>query len=169
MNRPILPFITASALIFGVFLPKEEAVAQTAKDLVGSWTLVSVTLEQNGKKTELYGANPQGLMIRDADGHVAVIITKPELPAFAGNDRMSGTPEENKAIVQGSLAYFGTSTVNEADKTITTHIESCTFPNWNGTDRKVTFNISGDELDTVSTATPSTGTGTARLVWRRAK
>ena len=58
---------------------------------------------------------------------------------------------------------------NEADKTITTHIESCTFPNWNGTDRKVTFNISGDELDTVSTATPSTGTGTAHLVWRRAK
>jgi hypothetical protein len=146
------------------------AFAQTtAKDLVGSWTLVSVTLEHDGKKTELYGAHPHGLQIRDADGHVAVIITKSELPKFTGNDRMAGTPEENKAIVQGTLAYFGTSTVNEADKTITTHIESCTFPNWNGTDRKVTFNISGDELDTVSTATPSTGTGTARLVWRRAK
>ena len=170
MNRHILPFITASALIFGFILPNEEAVAQTAKDLVGSWTLVSVTLEQNGKKTELYGANPQGLMIRDADGHVAVIITKPELPAFAGNDRMSGTPEENKAIVQGSLAYFGTSTVNEADKTIITHIERSTFPNWNGTDRKVKFNLAGDELDTVSTAMPSTGgAGTAHLVWKRAK
>ncbi|MBV8177177.1 MAG: lipocalin-like domain-containing protein [Verrucomicrobia bacterium] len=141
----------------------------TAKDLVGAWTLVSVTLEQNGKKTELYGPNPGGLMIRDADGHVAVIITKSGLPAFAGNDRMAGTPEENKAIVQGCLAYFGTSTVNEADQTITTHIERSTFPNWNGTDRKVTFSISGDELDTVSTATPSTGTGTAHLVWRRAK
>ena len=60
MNRLVLPFITASALIFGVFLPREEAVAQTAKDLVGTWTLVSVMIEQDGKKTDLYGPNPQG-------------------------------------------------------------------------------------------------------------
>ena len=62
MNRLILPLITASALIFGVFLPK-EASAQTAKDLVGTWTLVSVTLEQDGKKTDFYGPNPQGQLI----------------------------------------------------------------------------------------------------------
>jgi len=50
MNRLILTLITASALIFGVFLPSEEAVAQTtAKDLVGTWTLVSITLEQAWK------------------------------------------------------------------------------------------------------------------------
>jgi len=36
------------------------------------------------------------------------------------------------AIVQGSLAYFGTYSVSETDKTITSHIESSTFPNWNG-------------------------------------
>ena len=142
------------------------AFAQTtAKDLVGSWTLVSVTLEHDGKKTELYGAHPHGLQIRDADGHVAVIITKSELPKFTGNDRMAGTPEENKAIVQGTLAYFGTSTVNEADKTITTHIESCTFPNWNGIQRTTSFNISGDELSTTSTI----GTGAVHTVWKRAK
>jgi hypothetical protein len=51
MKRLVLPFITASALIFGVILP-EEAVAQTtAKDLIGTWTLVCITLEQDGKKT----------------------------------------------------------------------------------------------------------------------
>ena len=54
MNRLILPFITASALIFGVF-PSEEAAAQTtAKDLVGAWTLVSITAEQGGKKSRLF-------------------------------------------------------------------------------------------------------------------
>jgi hypothetical protein len=51
MNRFILPFITTSALIFGVFLPKEVAAQTTAKNLVGTWTLVSVTLEQDGKKS----------------------------------------------------------------------------------------------------------------------
>jgi hypothetical protein len=49
MNRFILPVITASALICGFILPSEEAAAQTtAKDLVGTWTLVSITLEQDG-------------------------------------------------------------------------------------------------------------------------
>ena len=146
------------------------AFTQTAQDTAGTWTLVSVTLERDGKKFEPYGTNPQGLFIKDADGHVAVIITKSDLPKFAGNDRMAGTPEENKAIVQGSLAYFGTSKVNEADKTSTTHIERCTFPNWNGTDRTSTFTLTGDELVTTSTDMPTTGgQATAQLIWRRVK
>jgi len=169
MNRLILPLITASALIFGVFLPREEAVAQTtAKDLVGTWTLVSVTLEQDGKKTDFYGPNPQGQLINDADGHVSVIITRSDLAKFASNNRQSGTPEENKAVVQGSLAYFGTYSVSETDKTITTHIVSSTFPNWNGIDRKTSFNISGDELTTTNSTT-TIGSGGAQLVWKRAK
>ena len=53
MNRLILTLITASALIFGVFLPSEEAVAQiAAKDLGGTWTLVSITCEQGGKEVD---------------------------------------------------------------------------------------------------------------------
>lgn len=36
MNRIISSVFTASALIFGVFLPREVAVAETAKDLVGT-------------------------------------------------------------------------------------------------------------------------------------
>ena len=89
----------------------------------------------------------------------------------ASNNRVAGTPEENTAIVQGSLAYFGTYSVSETDKTITTHVESCTFPNWNGVDRKTSFSISGDELSThvVSGPLTSVGTGTAYLVWKRAK
>ena len=34
--------------------------AQQAKDLVGTWTLVSITLEKDGTKTDFYGPNPQG-------------------------------------------------------------------------------------------------------------
>ena len=68
MNRMIPSVLTASALIFAVFLPRWEAVAQTAKQLVGMWTLVSVTLEQDGKKTEMYGANPQGHAILAPNG-----------------------------------------------------------------------------------------------------
>jgi hypothetical protein len=169
MNRLILPVITASALIFGVCLPDNKLIAQTAKGLVGTWMLVSITLEQDGKKTDFYGPNPRGQVTYDPNGHVLFIITRSDLPKFASNNREAGTPEETKAVVQGSIAYFGTYSVNETEKTITTHIESCTFPNWNGTDRKSSFDISGDELNIAVITTPSTGTGTAHLVWKRAK
>jgi Lipocalin-like domain len=167
MNRLVLPFTIASALIFGVFLPK-EAVAQTTKGLVGTWTLVSIKLEQDGKKTDFYGPNPQGQATYEANGRVSVIITRSDLPKFASNNRQAGNPEENKAVVQGSIAYFGTYSVDEAAKTVTSHIESCSFPNWNGTDRKLSFNISGDELNLTS-PTSSTGTGSNQQVWKRAQ
>ena len=49
------------------------------------------------------------------------------------------------------------------------HIEGSLFPNWNGTERKYSFDISGDELNITVISAPSTGMGTARLVWKRAK
>jgi hypothetical protein len=104
------------------FCFREEAVAQTANDLVGAWTLVSITLEKDGEKTDFYGPNPQGRLMYDASGHFSVIISRSDLPRFASNNRGRGTAEENKAIVQGSL--------------VTSHVESSTFPNWNGTDGK---------------------------------
>jgi hypothetical protein len=143
--------------------------AQQANDLVGTWTLVSITLEKDGKKTDFYGPNPQGQLTFDPNGHISLIITRSDLPKFASNNRETGTAEENKAIVQGSLAYFGTYSVSETDKTIITHFESSTFPNFNGTERKESFSISGDELNMTILTKPSTGTGTAHLVWKRAK
>lgn len=168
MKRFVLPFITTSALIFGVFLPKEVNAQTTAKDLVGTWTLVSVTFEKDGKKTDLYGPNPQGQMTFDPNGRLSFIVTRSDLPKFASNNRQAGTPEENEAVVQGSLAYFGTYSVDETAKTVTVHIESCSFPNWNGMDQKRSFTISGDELKW-TTATTSLGSGTALDVLKRAK
>jgi hypothetical protein len=113
MNRFILPVITASALIFGFILPSEEATSQTtAKDLVGTWTPVSITLEQDGKKTDFYGPNPQGQRTFDPTGRFSEIIIRSVLPKFASNNRQAGTPEENKAVVQGSIAFFGTYSVS---------------------------------------------------------
>jgi hypothetical protein len=145
--------------------------AQQANDIVGTWMLVSITLEKDGKKTDFYGPNPQGQLMYDATGHFSVIITRSDLPKFASNNREAGTAEENKGIVEGSLAYFGTYEVSETDKIITSHVKSSTFPNWNGTDRKTSFNISGDELSThvISGPLTSIGTGTAYVVWKRAK
>jgi Lipocalin-like domain len=62
-----------------------------------------------------------------------------------GNNRNTGTPEENKAVVQGSLAHYGTFTV--ADKAITLKVEGSTWPAWAGTDQKRTIiSFTGDEI-----------------------
>jgi len=60
MNRIISALLTVSALIYGIFLAGQKAVAERATDLVGTWVLVSSTLERGGMKTDYFGPNPQG-------------------------------------------------------------------------------------------------------------
>jgi len=153
--------LTGFAIAFGSVL----AAAQTANDLVGTWRLVSIAYEQNGKTTQPYGANPKGIQIFGSDGRVAVVIVKSDLPKFASNNRIEGTAEENKAVIQGSLAYFGTYKAD--DKSYSLQIEGSTFPNFAGTSQKRTFVIKGDEL-TVSNPAASTGLPST-TVWRRVK
>jgi len=158
---------TLGLLFLGVVLSAGEVFAQTAKDLAGTWTLVSVANEQGGNKTDAFGPNPKGILTVDANGRYAIIIARAGLPKVASNNRTTATPEENKAIVQGSTANFGTLSVNAADKTITFKIETATFPNWDGTEQKRSFTITGDELQYTVPAT-TTG-GIATTVWKRAK
>ncbi len=158
---------TLGLLLLGVVLLAGEVFAQTAKDLAGTWTLVSLVNEQGGNKTDPFGPNPKGILTVDANGRYVIVIVRAGLPKVASNNRTTATPEENKAIVGGSLANFGTVSVNAADKTITFKIETATFPNWDRTEQKRAFTITGDELK-YTFAVPSGG-GTATAVWKRAK
>jgi hypothetical protein len=99
------------ALLLWLALPAGEAFGQqkTLKEqLVGPWTVVSVTLDDGGNKSEPFGPNPLGVFLFDANGHFATQITRPGRPKFASNNRMAGTPDENKAAVQGTITNFGT-------------------------------------------------------------
>jgi len=116
------------------------------KNLVGAWTIVSVTYGEGADKTEPYGANVKGTQIYDASGHFAVVVTRADLPKVASNNREKATAKESEKIVRGSLAYFGTYTTNEAQKSFTVQIEGSTFPNWAGTSQTLSYAISGDEL-----------------------
>ena len=138
------------------------------KRLVGSWTMTGNVLDQDGKKSEPYGPGAKGTVIFTSSGRTAVVITRAELPKFASNNRTTGTPEENKAAVAGSIAYFGTYDVNEAEKVVITHVEASTFPNWVGTDQKRTLEVSGDEMKFINKA-PSMGQGVVTASWKRVK
>ena len=92
---------------------------------------------------------------------------RPGVPKFASNNREAGTGEENKAAMQGAIAHAGRYTVNEADRTVTFHIEQSSFPNWNGTEQRRPITVAGDAMK-YTVPTSSVG-GTAEVTFKRAK
>lgn len=159
-----------SLLLLGVVLPGSGAIAQpTLKDqIVGTWTYVWVDfVRPDGAREPLFGPNPQGRASFDGNGRYILMTARSGQSKFTSTNRMEGTPEENKAVVQGSIAHFGRYTIDRSTKTITFHIETSTFPNWNGTEQKRPFTIRGEEL--VWRTPASTGDGIAEVVLKRAR
>jgi hypothetical protein len=155
--------MTAAACI-AIAIP--GAAAQTAKDLVGSWTLESDnSTTPDGRAIQPFGPHPRGIAIFDSGGRFAIVISRPDLPKFASNNRMQGTAKENEAIVHGSFAFFGTYSI--VDGTMIQHIEGGVWPAWIGTDQKRTItSFVGDEQ--TWTTVPSFG-GKSELHWKRVK
>jgi hypothetical protein len=167
MNRMSKLAVAAASILLGGALSALDAFAQSANNVVGTWSLVSAISEQDGKKSDTFGPGAKGMLSLDAGGRYMIAIIGADLPKFASNNRATGTADENKAVVGKSIAHFGTYSINEADKTITFKMESVTFPNWNGTEQKRSLTVSGDELKYLVPA--ASAGGTATVIWKRAK
>ena len=160
----IVALIAAVSALFCFAVPRAEA--ETAQDLVGTWTLVSATIQAGEVKMDVYGPDPKGTLIFSSDGRYALIFMRRDLPKLTYNTRMSQTVEESRAITKGSIAHFGTYSVDETGKFLILRIEGSTFPNWAGAEQRRSFSLSGDELTYVSPG--SVGVAT-QIVVRRAK
>jgi len=136
-----------------------NAAAQTAKTVAGTYSPVTVSA---------YGDKPRGQLILTPDGRYSIVLSRAEMPKIASGSRVKATPEENKAVVDGSIAHAGRYTVDDGGRSITFHIETSTFPNWNGTTQKRPLSLQGDLL-TYTVATPSAGGAPNDAVWWRAK
>jgi hypothetical protein len=157
--------IGVAAWLLGVALPADDALAQTANDLVGTWRVASVTSEQGVTEVTPFGSDPKGILIFDENGRYALILLRPDLPTFGSNNRTAGTPEENSAVVQGSIAHFGTYAVEGGD-TLLLRVEASTFPNWTGAEQKRPFTLTEGKLE--YTVPEAAGGGTAQVIWTRA-
>jgi hypothetical protein len=168
-RRNILSLSAIAAL--GLALLPGSAVAQqkTLKEqLVGTWLIVSNTTPRpDGTKSDTFGPNPKGAVTYESNGRFSFMIMSSSLPKFASNNRATGTADENKAISQGSISYYGAYSVNEADKSLTLEIEGSTFPNWTGTAQKRMVTISGDEMTQINPGGSAGGAPESK--WKRAK
>lgn len=165
MNRHAIAVMTASLIGTATL---DRAAAQSAKDLEGTWRLVSSVVERDGNRADQFGPNPRGMMTLDAGGRFMLTIIGAGLPKFASNNRATGTAEENKAVIAKSIALFGSYAMNPAEKAIILKIDSATFPNWNGAEQKrMIATLNGDELKYVTPSASGGGVGT--VTWKRAK
>jgi len=178
MNRRGLHSITAVMAIGLVMLPSHtRAQQQSLKEgVLGTWMLVSIeAVRQDGGRSPLFGADPKGIAFFDRNGHYVISVMSSTRPAFAGNDRMQGTADENKATSQGTITYFGTYSVDETDRVMLIRIDASSFPNWNGADQKRLVTLTedvlavGDRRLKLTVPPAPTGGAAIEVLWRRAK
>jgi Lipocalin-like domain len=122
----LFPLLTASLLSGGA-----SAQTKTLKEqLLGEWDITTwVQTYPNGHKLQAFGPHPKGVVTFDADGHFSNINVDPDLPKIASTDRFRPTSDEAMAVAKGTLAYYGTYTVDEPSKTIIFNIEASSFAN----------------------------------------
>ena len=172
MNRRSVLSLSAITAFGLALLPNSGALAQTKsiKDqLVGTWTLVSwEQMNKDGSKQQDFGTSPKGIASFDANSRFFVMFARPDLPKIASPERTKVTPQEAQAINVGSIAYYGTYTVDEPSKTLLLNIESSTYPNQLGTQAKrVITSVTADELKYTNT-TPIGG-GPITTAFKRTK
>jgi hypothetical protein len=161
MKQFWLGIIVAAGLTLPAF-----GQASLKEQLVGTWTLASCNAPDF-----LPCAGNNGIQVFDASGHYVTMmaargrpkVTSPNSAGAANRDAF--TPEQYKAIAAGLFAQFGTWSINEANKTITLHVDGALFPGIEGTDwATFTPTISGDELRGIGqNGQPGP------FVWRRVK
>jgi hypothetical protein len=160
----------AVAVLVGGTLSGASKVYAAEKGAQGSWVLVELYNETDGKRLEPFGPNPRGSMLLTPDGRFSMTLMRSSLPKFASNVRTKGTAEEYKAVVDGSVAAIGTYEVTgDKEKVLNLHIEGSTFPNWDGQHQKRPVIVNGDDMTIINPAPSIGGGGKNTQVWKRAK
>lgn len=159
--------ISVPLFFAGLVVPSGDTAAQNAKGLAGTYAAVSSVGEVAGKRIDTYGSNPLGLLILSPNGYYSLTLVRTDVPKFAGNSRISGSVEENKAAVAGSINHFGRYTVDGKARTLTFQIVGSTYPNWTGTSQTRPFAVTGDQLKYLVPNSSNGGSG--EVTWKRVR
>jgi hypothetical protein len=143
MTARILSLIAAVALAASSM----HAQVGSANPFVGSWKLIAADkLLPDGTRVADYGAEPHGMAIFTADGHMMIEVFRDVRIKFAGNDRAKGTFEEYKDASLSSSCSFGTYSVDTKTGKVTMKIDRSTFPNYDNTTQVRAYELNGDIL-----------------------
>ena len=163
----VLQIFTVVVAAFALIGSASAAQKITKAQLVGSWRLVATenTLA-NGTRFNPF-ENGKGMLVFDRAGHFSWMLLRGDIPKIASGNRTQVSADESQGVTLGTLAYFGTYSVDPASNTLTMHIEASSFANFDGQDQKRTLILQGDELAIANAAGASGGSGVVK--WQRVK
>jgi hypothetical protein len=145
----------------------DQGIKSLKDRLVGAWHLASVKrVRVDGSRYQLFSPDTKGIIIFDGSGHYSLQITRTIPPAAT-----SVASEGNQSDFEGTLAHFGTYTINDRDRSITFRIESSSVPEWNGSEFKRSFAVLGNRFAWFNpnpTTDPATTDTRSDPVWKRA-
>jgi hypothetical protein len=148
-HRSILNIVIVVLTAIGLGVSSNNANSQPnslKEQLVGTWGFVSSNARGTDGRPQ-WGENPKGLFIMTDSGHFSWQVFRSDRPHLASNNRLNATADELKVLNQGTLAYFGTYWVDEAEKTVTFSTGASTYPNSEGEIiKRVITKISPDEM-----------------------
>lgn len=128
---------------------------------IGTWRLVSI----ESAESRLFGDKPVGMLMYDADNHVAVQIMRNNRPDLAGGPAFPPAKEVQVAY-KGYYAYYGTWEVDEERGIITHHLEGSLRPGDVGKDFARAYRFSGNQL--ALTPVEDLAASNSCLTWERA-
>jgi len=138
--------------------------------LAGTWHfVVAEVTAPDGKKSFPFGPTPRGMVIFTAGGDFMQTHIASEVPKIANGNRLQATPEEYAGIMRGTIAQFGTYTVDEDKKTFTMKFTASTFPNWDGISQTRTIDKLTDDEFINTNPQVGAGRGSAYNLYKRAK
>jgi len=163
MNRRLaISGLTAIAVSFSA---QSWAQQKTLKDtIVGAWEMTSVIDEyEDGKKNNPWGAGMKGMLVFDSKGWFSQMIIGEKQESMKSPD-----PRRPDAL---AVAYYGTYSVNEADKTVSMKLVRAANSSRDGTEQKLTIKAStANSLTLVgSPRKDQQGTFSPHLVLKRAQ
>ena len=135
------------------------AQAQTTPDqLTGDWTVVTLVTDTADGRIEPFGPTPLGYVSFGPGGHFSAQFMRPDIPKVAANNRLKASTEENVAIAQGSISFFGRWTLVDAESgEVGLRVLGSSYPNWIGSDQKRFIKVAGDSMTLTNPTSPAAG------------
>jgi hypothetical protein len=156
----------AAALCLAAILPPPPAAAREPGAITGTWELVSLYDEEaSGEEIGVFGPSPKGRLTLDKAGFFSFVILT-STPLMSPRASRSTAPMTAEMVGPGTLAYYGTYTVDETQM-IRFHIRNGLTQGWMNADREASFELSDDRMSLVSSFGSLTGSDYSHLTWKR--
>jgi Lipocalin-like domain len=161
----------AAMLVLFAFGGQASAQQKSLKDrMAGTWHFVIAEVTApDGTKSYPFGPKPRGMVIFTPAGDFMQIHIASEVPKIANGNRMAATPEEYAGIMRGTIAQFGTYTVDEEKKQFTMKFTASTFPNWEGIEQTRSIDKLTDEEFINTNPQVGAGRGSAFNLYKRGR